>query len=106
MSQALSVSAAAVLGGAVLLSAPAVADDLDTFAIDVILSDLEDASSMDEFEARLQRAASDYCEENAPMANHGALQDCEDAIMSAVEEAIEDHAAFQHLTVAFNHTHR
>lgn len=102
MFKAFNVTAAAVLTGVASLAASAAADDLDTFAIDVILADLEDASDLDEFEARLYRAASDYCEENAPMASRSSLRDCEDAIVSAVEEAIEDHAGFEHLTVAFN----
>ena len=81
---------AAILTGGLAIAAPAAADDLDTFSIDVVLADLITDDGADEFETRLQRAARSYCEESYMGSDRRALRDCEEAVVAAVYDALED----------------
>lgn len=85
-----SVLSAAAFAASSLLTSTAAADELDSFEIDVILEDLEDAETAEEFEQRLKRSAKRYCQREAPYANAHQRRDCQERIILAVEEHLEE----------------
>lgn len=81
-------TSAAVLAA---LSATASAEEaLDEFRIDVVLEDLETSEGSEEFDRRLQRAARRYCQDNYLGSDRRALRSCEEAVVAAVYDALED----------------
>jgi UrcA family protein len=77
----------------------AVAEPVDTFITEAILEDLADVDSAEEFEKRLRREAKGYCRKEAPYASRRELRTCEDEIVIAVAEALEE----QNVAVAWNY---
>lgn len=91
MTKTMTSIAAILAGGSLALSGVAAAEErLDTFEIDVVLEELSDPSSVDDFEDRLEREARSYCEQNLLMNDRRSISTCIDAVIAAVEEAIEE----------------
>jgi UrcA family protein len=98
MIKAFSACTAVLLSGTFVLGSQAAAEP-DTFVTEAILESLADAKSADEFEKRLRREAKRYCEREAPYASRRDLRSCEEEIVVAVAEALEE----QNVTVAWNY---
>ncbi|MCQ8186526.1 UrcA family protein [Parvularcula maris] len=99
MIKAFSFPAAAVLAGMVAVPGQAAAESPDTFVTIAILENLSDAENAEEFEKRLRDEAQRYCEREAPNANRRQLRRCEEEIVAAVAEALEE----QNVVVAWNY---
>jgi UrcA family protein len=98
MIKAFSVSAAAVLATAFAVPGQAAAET-DIFVTNAIIENLADVDSAEEFEKRLRREATRYCERAAPYASRHQLRDCEEEIVLAVAEALEE----RNVAVAWNY---
>jgi UrcA family protein len=79
-----------VLGTVVALPMAASAQSVDEFAIDVILTELEDERSHEAFETRLEREARSYCRVNYQGSDLRGLRTCQTAVVAAVEDALYD----------------
>ena len=98
--KAISSAAAILAASGALLAAPASAEELDTFAIDVVLEDLASADGAQAFEDRLYASAWEYCEDNYTGDDRRAIEGCATMVVEAVQQQIADNAASQGVQVA------
>ncbi|GGY54679.1 UrcA family protein [Parvularcula lutaonensis] len=95
------IPAAAALAAIGFMAAPAQAEELDTFAIDVVLEELASADAAEAFEKRLWIAAREYCEDNYIGSDRRALEGCTAAVVAAVQDQIAQNAASEGVQVAW-----
>ncbi|MEE4208104.1 MAG: UrcA family protein [Parvularcula sp.] len=76
--------------------------DLDSFAIDVSLTDIDTRADLRRFEKRLSNEAFDYCRDAAPWATRVQLEDCQVMVIEAVQEQLSEQARVAGMNVAWS----